>query len=98
MTDSDEQLIADIDLSILGKPLEEFDAYERAIRREYAHVIEHDFAAGRARFLRGLLARPRIYATEAFARRYEDSARRNLGRSVERWELRLVEQQPDPLA
>jgi len=87
----DEQLIADIDLAILGRPAEEFDGYERAIRREYAHVSDGDFAAGRLRFVEGLLARPRIYATPAFGSRYEESARQNLRRSLERWGSRLTE-------
>jgi len=87
----DEQWIADIDLTILGRPAEEFDAYELAIRREYVHVSDGDFAAGRARFVEGLLARPRIYATPTFGGRYEESARQNLWRSLERWRSRPTE-------
>ena len=78
----DAAVVVDADLSILGKPDETFDDYERAIRREYAHVPDDAFRAGRAAVLRGFLSRPRIYATDYFADRYEMSARRNLGRSL----------------
>jgi predicted metal-dependent HD superfamily phosphohydrolase len=76
----------DIDLSILGGPPDEFDAYERAIRHEYAHVPGEAFASGRARILRGFLARGWIYATELFRERYETAARENLRRSLARLE------------
>lgn len=78
----DAAVVADADLSILGKPPDTFDAYERAIRREYAHVADDAFRAGRAAVLREFLSRPRIYATDAFAARYEMQARENLGRSL----------------
>ena len=78
----DAAVVADVDLSILGKPPEVFDAYEKAIRLEYAHVPHDAFRAGRAAVLRSFLSRPRIYATDAFASRYEMAARENLGRSL----------------
>lgn len=59
----DEAVVADVDLSILGKPPQAFDAYERAIRKEYAHVPDDAFRAGRAAVLRSFLSRPRIYST-----------------------------------
>ena len=78
----DAAVVVDIDLSILGKPPETFDAYERAIRREYAHVPDDAFRAGRSAVLRAFLSRPRIYATDEFAGKYEMAARQNLGRSL----------------
>ena len=82
--DPDGQTLVDIDLAILGKPREEFDAYERAIRLEYAHVPDDAFRAGRARILQGILARPSVYSTPHFRERYEQTARANLLRSLER--------------
>jgi predicted metal-dependent HD superfamily phosphohydrolase len=89
-TDADSRLVVDIDLAILGQPAERFDAYEEAIRKEYAPVIEQrgaaQFDAGRARILRRFLSRPTIYSTEYFRHKYEDAARANLRRSIERLE------------
>jgi predicted metal-dependent HD superfamily phosphohydrolase len=78
----DAAAVVDVDLAILGKGAEEFDAYERAIRREYAHVPDDAYRTGRAAVLHGFLSRPRIYTTDYFADRYEMAARRNLGRSL----------------
>lgn len=78
----DAALVADIDLSILGAAPDEFARYEAAIRREYAHVPDDAYRAGRASVLHGFLARPRIYATDHFAARCESAARQNLGRSL----------------
>ena len=80
--DADEAVIIDVDLAILGARNERFDAYERAIRLEYAHVPDDHFRAGRAAILRTFLQRPRIYATDRFADRYEQAARMNLERSI----------------
>ena len=85
-SDPDAQLVADIDLAILGRPLKEFRRYEWAIRQEYAHVPDVAFAAGRAKVLRHFLGRPSIYATPTFRARYEVSARRNLERALAKWE------------
>jgi predicted metal-dependent HD superfamily phosphohydrolase len=87
--DPDAALVVDIDLAILGRPPAEFDAYEAAIRREYAALPEEDYRRGRAEFVRDLLARPRIYQTDYFFERYEAQARRNLVRSLERLEAAM---------
>lgn len=83
-TTADGRLLADIDLTILGRPAAEFDAYEAQIRKEYAHVSDFDFRQGRMMILRGFLSRPRIYQTPFFFERDEQSARENLRRSLER--------------
>jgi predicted metal-dependent HD superfamily phosphohydrolase len=85
---ADARVVTDIDLSILGQPAEVFDAYDRAIRLEYAHVGDEAFAAGRAKVLRQFLERPAIYSTESFRGWYEAAARENLARAIARWEAR----------
>ena len=54
-------LLLDADLYVLGAELEEYAAYVRGVRAEYAHVAEEAWRTGRARVLSGFLARPRIY-------------------------------------
>jgi predicted metal-dependent HD superfamily phosphohydrolase len=80
----DGRIIADIDLSILGRPVKEFDAYEESIRKEYSKVRLNEFKKGRRKILRGFLDRPRIYLTDFFGKKYEAQARANLERSVGR--------------
>jgi predicted metal-dependent HD superfamily phosphohydrolase len=82
----DGRLLVDIDLSVFGRSAPRFDAYERAIRREYDHVPEQAFAKARAAILRRFLNQPTIYLTNHFRRRYEPAARENLRRSAERLE------------
>lgn len=80
--DPDCRLIADIDLAILGADPGAYDRYERAVRREYGHLSVQQFASGRAAFAAGMLARPRIYGTARYFRRFEAAARANLARSA----------------
>jgi predicted metal-dependent HD superfamily phosphohydrolase len=82
--DPDTGLLVDIDLAILGQPAEVFDAYEAAIRREYAWVADEDFRAGRRKVLQTFLHRPHIFATGHFRALLETPACENLARSLAR--------------
>jgi predicted metal-dependent HD superfamily phosphohydrolase len=81
---ADAQLVADIDLAILGAGQEAFDLYERQIRQEYDWVPEETFCRRRAVVLTRFLERERIYQTSFFRERYEAQARENLARSLSR--------------
>ncbi|GGB63225.1 hypothetical protein GCM10008019_19030 [Deinococcus soli (ex Cha et al. 2016)] len=78
-----EALFVDADLSVLGADAATFDAYDRAIRVEYAHVPEAAYRTGRAAVLRGFLKRERLYLTPEFAG-LEPQARVNLARALAR--------------
>lgn len=79
--DADTAWVLDIDLSVLGRPEEEYDRFEAEVRAEYAWVPEEAFRAGRSRVLAGFLDRPRIFRSERFAAR-EEQARRNIDRAL----------------
>ncbi len=79
---SDAALFLDMDLAILAAEPDAFDAYEKAVRREYAWVEEPMWRAGRAAVLRSFLARPQIFHTAEFRERFEPRARQNIERSL----------------
>jgi len=76
----DEQLLVDIDLSILGAERARFDEYERQIRKEYSYVPEFLFRRKRKEILLGFMERPAIYSTPHFHDALEARARDNLRR------------------
>jgi predicted metal-dependent HD superfamily phosphohydrolase len=80
---TDERILVDVDLSILGADRQRFDEYEAQVRAEYAWVGDDAFRSGRRRILEAFLGRARLYATERFAALYEAKARSNLRRSLE---------------
>lgn len=82
--DPDAALVVDVDLSILGQPAARFEEYEAQIRGEYEWVAMGEFSSRRATVLQGFLDRPRIYATDYFHQKFEESARRNLASSIYR--------------
>ena len=83
--DADAANFLDCDMAILGAPPPEFDAYDRGIAAEYrGHIPGWLFAMQRRRFLKGLLASPRIFLGDFFHGRLDAAARRNLRRAVTR--------------
>ena len=77
-------LVVDIDLSILGRPPAAFDAFDQAIRKEYAWVPGFLYRQKRRQLLQHLLDRPVLYAIPALRDRFEASARANLERALGR--------------
>jgi len=78
----DEQLLCDIDLVPLGASNEIFDSNGQLIRQEYSHLDDHTYTTGRAQILQGFLARPHIFSTDTYSKRYERQARSNLSRAI----------------
>ncbi|MDP1616067.1 phosphohydrolase [Phenylobacterium sp.] len=80
--DPDGALLVSIDLAVLGRSAEAYDAYASAIRQEYAHVPDAFFRPGRAGVLRRILEAQPLYPDPAYRARYEDQARANLTREI----------------
>ncbi|WP_269790656.1 hypothetical protein [Stenotrophomonas sp. Iso1] len=79
--DVDAALFLDSDMAILGAPPEVFDAYDRSITQEYSGKVPGFlFRINRRRFLKGVLAQPRIFFSDFFHERYDTAARANLRR------------------
>ncbi|WP_433264722.1 HD domain-containing protein [Micromonospora vinacea] len=80
--DRDGALLCDADLAVLAAPPARYEGYAAAIRREYAHVPEPAFRAGRAAVLTGLLALPALFRSPPLASRWEEPARDNVRREL----------------
>lgn len=79
----DTRHFLDCDMAILGAEPEAFDAYDRGIAAEYrGHVPGWLFRNRRRAFLKGLLARERIYLSDFFHERLDAQARSNLRRAI----------------
>jgi predicted metal-dependent HD superfamily phosphohydrolase len=75
-------ILISIDLSILAAEPKRYDAYAAAIRKEFAHVPEAAYRAGRSDELKRFAARPVIFPDSAFARVLDRKARDNLAREL----------------
>ncbi|MEV6344441.1 metal-dependent phosphohydrolase [Actinoplanes sp. NPDC051851] len=82
-TDPDGELLCDADLAILAADAERYATYAAAIRREYAHVPDADFRAGRSRVLHELLRLPSIYRHAPIRAQWESRAQANLTNELE---------------
>lgn len=71
-------LLCDADLEVLGRSPEAYRRYVQAVRRDFAHVPDADWARGRAAVLESLLGAERLYRTAPGSARWEAAARRNL--------------------
>jgi predicted metal-dependent HD superfamily phosphohydrolase len=71
-------VLSDADLEVLGRGHGDYARYLAAVRRDYAHVPDGDFARGRAAVVRSLLEQQPLYRTATGARLWEGTARRNL--------------------
>lgn len=80
--DHETGLFLDADMAILGAGAERYKRYAEAVRREFRRVPGWWYRRGRRRFLRGVLAAPRIFQSPAFYDAYEARARVNMT-----WEL-----------
>ena len=76
--DDDGALLCDADLSVLGGEPEPYARYVAAVREDYAHIGDADFAAGRAAVVRQLLALDPLFHSARARELWLDAARRNL--------------------
>ena len=77
--------ICDLDLWRLASPWEAFQQHALGIRHEYLHLVtdEPAFWAARHAFYELMLAKPRLFATDYFVERFEETARSNMRRALQ---------------
>jgi predicted metal-dependent HD superfamily phosphohydrolase len=71
-------LLVSIDLSILGADPDRYRAYVQGVRREYAHVPDAMWQAGRSELLKRFLAADPLYPDPGYRERLEAQARGNM--------------------
>jgi predicted metal-dependent HD superfamily phosphohydrolase len=76
--DDDGALLCDADLSVLGGEPRAYGRYVAAVREDFAHIGDADFAAGRAAVVRRLLDLDPLFHTARGRELWLDAARRNL--------------------
>lgn len=74
--------LSDAVLAVLKSPAERYADYVSDVRREYPHLSDDEFDAGRAIVVEGLLARERIFHSEHGVEAWESAARANLSREL----------------
>lgn len=79
-TTAAEELLADADLAVLARPWPDYMSYVDAVRREYAHVPDELWRAGRSVVLQRLLDLPAMFHHHP---EREEPARANLRRELD---------------
>ena len=75
--DANGAVLCDADLAVLAAPPDAYAAYASAVREEYGHLPDAEFAAGRIAVLEHLLALPALFRTPS-AQQWTAPARANL--------------------
>lgn len=86
-SDSDLNLFMDIDLAILGSETSRYRRYAADVRREYAHVPDDLYTAGRIHVLQSLASSAisgGIYRTDMLASKYQAAAQANINGEIAR--------------
>jgi len=76
--DEPAALLSDADLSVLAGYPAAYARYLAAVREDFAHIGDADFAAGRAAVVRQLLELDPLFHTARGRELWQDAARRNL--------------------
>lgn len=84
-------VLSDADLEVLGRGRGDYARYLAAVRKDFAHVPDDAFAAGRAAVVQSLLDADPLYRTETGRRMWDGAARHNLSAELHptsRWWFR----------
>jgi len=79
---TDEALMIDIDLTILGSHADVYQLFEKNIRKEYRFVPYFLYKKKREEILQGFLDQARIYQAECFYTLFEGQARKNIQKAL----------------
>jgi predicted metal-dependent HD superfamily phosphohydrolase len=80
--DSDTNFFTDADLSILGADWNAYNTYRHQVRKEYSVYPDMLYKPGRRKVLKHFLQMERIFKTDPFFDKYENSAKLNLEKEL----------------
>lgn len=89
-TGTDQQLLVDIDLAILGAEPQRFAEYELQIREEYRWVPKAEFCRKRSEILQMFLARTPLYHTPPLRQQLQEQAHGNLRLSIQQLQMQMA--------
>ncbi len=84
-SDPDACALSDADLGILAADTTRYDEYVAAVREEYGHLTDAEFAFGRAQVLESLLTKDVLFHTPFARAEWEAPARANIERELASW-------------
>jgi len=82
-TSSNTNYFTDADLSILGQDWDAYTNYFKGVRKEYSIYPDFLYNPGRKKVLNHFLSMDRIFKTDYFYNKFEETAKRNLRRELE---------------
>ncbi len=88
ISDFDNLILLDADLSILGMKREVYLKYSSNIRKEYSLINDETYHKGRTTVLKSLLNKPRLYLTDKMYNLYEFQARENITFELKHQDMR----------
>lgn len=86
VTDRNGAVLIDADLAILGTDRNRYVRYAEDIRKEYSHLTDASYHAGRIKFLKKMLKLSRLFTTDRCHQELEAVARNNM-----QWEIEQLE-------
>ncbi len=95
--DVDADVLLDADFAVMAAIPQEYKRYRLAIRGEYPHLKDAQFAVARFRFIRALLARDVLFRSPLATALWEVSARQNLEAELALLEPTVREVNPEVL-
>jgi len=80
---TEEKIIADLDLAVLGLDFQTFKKYGKAIKEEFTIINEKEYNKIQLKMLNDFLKQKELFHTEYFKNKYEKQARQNLKQAIE---------------
>lgn len=89
---TDEKIITDLDLAVLGLDKKTFDEYSELLHKESGFKSEKEYWKSRKKVLERFLNQKKLFKLDYFKKRYEKQAEKNLKEGIKEVDKILKEQ------